>query len=60
MENVEMILIAEHQVLGVGEIEEISFDNGNPIIHVDWRSGIKSDHGENELEFYLEFAEQTR
>lgn len=60
MGNVETNVLVEHPNFGVGEIEEIHFDDGGPIIHVNWRNGQESAHGEDELEFFPEFVEQTR
>lgn len=46
-------IIVEHKHLGTGEILQVTYDTGNPIVSIQWDNGHRSQCGVDELEFLV-------
>lgn len=43
----------DHEEWGMGEIKEVDYDTGDPLVVVEWQNGRHSSHWVEELEFLL-------
>ena len=48
----EIDIVVEHPEFGIGEISEVSYDTGEPLVSVQWDSGQKGCCWVEELEFF--------
>lgn len=42
-----------HKELGLGEIKDINYDTGNPLVLVEWPNGLRGSYWVEELEFLM-------
>jgi len=49
----ETDVIVEHPKFGTGEITEVSYDTGDPLVSVQWDDGRRGCYWVEELEFQM-------